>query len=180
MNTVMSLLPTALALGLLPYASAQQSNISATENCNPTLRRLANNDTALNATGSAAFRLGHDEDWYLSYSLTDRRHENLFFGDEVTSQDLGVYLSVPASFIGSEQGNGTRFCMYMMPGRNRTSEEGGGSCAGVVSDECLEAMRSVPPPEDGRCPRADIREQCNFGTHVGRGDYRLCRVHLPR
>ncbi|KAH6662908.1 hypothetical protein F5X68DRAFT_178007 [Plectosphaerella plurivora] len=172
-NIARSLLPTLLASSLLPPTLAQQSNRSSTDNCPRALRDIVDDRTAFNSTGSASFRLGQNEDWFLSYSLTDRRHEFFNSGQFVTVQSLEVYLSVPELFIGTEQGNNTRFCMYMMPGRNETSDDEAGndvgSCSGILSDECIQAMRDVPPPEDGNCPQADIREQCGFGTLVGRG-----------
>ncbi|GAB1319749.1 hypothetical protein MFIFM68171_09959 [Madurella fahalii] len=154
---------------------------SSFEDCPRPIQDIADDNTSFNSTGSASFSLGlggdaeggEDEQqggsWYLSYSLTDRRGDNINFGPWVTAQELNVFLSVPESLIGTRQGNDTRFCMYLMPGQNKTSGDGSGSCSGVLSDKCLQALRNTPPPTEERCPQADIEEQCGWRISVGRG-----------
>jgi hypothetical protein len=86
---------------------------------------------------------------------------------------------VPESFIGTRHANNTRFCMYMMPGRNATSDdsEDPRSCDGILSDECYDAMLNATlraMPERDNCPPMEgLREHCGFGTHVGRGKYSM-------
>ncbi|KXX80991.1 hypothetical protein MMYC01_205173 [Madurella mycetomatis] len=169
-----------LAAGAILSGTLLATAQSSFDDCPRPIQDIADDNTSFNSTGSASFSLGLEGDaeggggeqqggsWYLSYSLTDRRGDNINFGSWVTAQELNVYLSVPESLIGTRQGNDTRFCMYMMPGQNETSRDGSGSCSGVLSDECLRALRNTPPPTEERCPQADIEEQCGWRISVGR------------
>ncbi|KAH7376667.1 hypothetical protein B0T11DRAFT_324550 [Plectosphaerella cucumerina] len=175
-NISRSLLPFCLASALIKCALAQGSSNSSTYNCPRALRSVAEGRASFNSTGTAPLRLGYEEQFYLTYALEDQRADNLWFGEDVTGQYLGVYLSVPESFIGTRHANNTRFCMYMMPGRNATSddsEDDPASCAGILSDECYDAMLNATlraMPERDNCPPMEgLREHCGFGTHVGRG-----------
>ncbi|WYZ46000.1 hypothetical protein EsH8_IX_000225 [Colletotrichum jinshuiense] len=155
-------------------ALAQTSNSSSLENCPRPIQNIGNGRTNFNSTGSRPFRLTPDQenDWYLSYALTDVRGETINIGSWVTMQDLSVYISVPQSLIGTRQGNNTMFCMYMMPGQNDTvtysGDDASRSCTGVLSDNCLRALRSTPPPAEDDCPKVDISAACGFNTVVGR------------
>ncbi|KAL0934773.1 uncharacterized protein CTRU02_209364 [Colletotrichum truncatum] len=169
-----------LALAYIGSQSLGQStNTTSLENCPSAIQNIGGGRTQFNSTGTRPFKLipNQEDDWYLSYTLTDLRGENMKFGPWVTMQDLSVYLSVPQSFIGTQQGNNTDFCMYLMPGRNDTltysGDDASRSCEGVLSDNCIRALRSTPPPAEGDCPRADISAACGFSTVVGRG------LHLP-
>ncbi|WQF80619.1 hypothetical protein CDEST_05633 [Colletotrichum destructivum] len=153
-------------------ASAQASNTSSLDSCPQDIQSIANGRARYNSTGSTSFNLGQEDDWQLSYGLQDMRAENFRAGHWVTMQYLSTFLSVPASFISSPRGSHTRICSYRMPGQNKTlddqAEGASGSCEGVLSDECIQALLRAPPPVEDDCPRIDPAEACGFGVIVGR------------
>lgn len=138
------------------------------------IRRVANNGS-FNSTGSAEFQLAMENDqdplqpWYLTEALRD-----VPLNDNGTrgTQALTIFLSVPESFVGSEQGNNTKFCTYRMVGQNATAADDG-SCDKILSTECLKAIDDIPAMKDNDddCPRPDIRDACGHVFTLSSGKH---------
>lgn len=144
-------------------------NSSSFAGCPYGTEDYATGQLGFNATKSASFEL-HSSlgEWYLSLGLRDSRAENLRFGDYRSGQWLEFMLSVPESLIGSRQGNNTEYCVYRFPARNETSDddEAPGSCKGVLSDDCVEAMENSQMNGEEECPSIDVSEECGFNWEV--------------
>ncbi|KAH8176583.1 hypothetical protein LIA77_05001 [Sarocladium implicatum] len=144
-------------------------NSSSFAGCPAGTEELADGQLAFNATKSASFEL-HTTlgEWYLSLGLRDTRAANLGFGDYESGQWLEFMLSVPESLIGSQQGNNTEYCVYRFPARNETADddEEPGSCKGVLSDDCVEAMENSQMSGDEGCPSIDVSEECGFNWEL--------------
>lgn len=135
---------------------------------------LASGQDEFNATKSAEFSLHRAlGTWYLSFGLRDIRGNHLDLESFTTVQWLEIMLSVPESLIGSRQENGTEYCMYRFPARNETVDEDeiAGSCQGVLSDDCVEAMENSPVVNDDGCPSIDVREKCGFNWETSTSLY---------
>jgi hypothetical protein len=167
-----SLLAAAALFSSLPTpASAQNPSNSSLEGCPPQVQQVANGELPVNSTGSTAFSLGALDPWHLSLILSDHRAENAKYGRWETLQELAVYLSVPESIVGTDEGNNTRFCAYVASGLNEASdaepgEDGSQSCNGVLSDECLRALRSARGPEEDGCPLLNVPNECNAAFSI--------------
>lgn len=163
---------SALAIATTPV-SAQASGNSSLQSCGNAAQNIFDGTAAYNATGTTSFSLPIAEDnWYLTQTLRDERGQNLYFGGSRSMQSFNVFLSVPDSFIGSRLGNATDYCVYLMYGRNETSDadpgDGNNSCEGVLSDECASALRAVPSPGSDSCPMPDVRDECGFAPWLTR------------
>ncbi|KAF4976015.1 hypothetical protein FZEAL_7271 [Fusarium zealandicum] len=111
---------------------------------------ISQDDVRFKSTGAILYEFPEQDPWHLSLALADIRTENLRFGPRVTSQDLGVLISIPESPFTSQEGK-TRHC---------GDEDASSSYNGILSEECQEALRKVSPPIDGRFPRVDIADVC--------------------
>ena len=118
-----------------------------------------------NSTGSISVQFPQQDEWRISVSLTDMRAERLWYGNYRSSQWLSTWLSVPGSLVGTEKGNETNVCVYMMRGDNYTATnatEPRESCDGIIKDECMEEILDFDDPlKDGRCPQ--MKTNYSFG-----------------
>ena len=121
-------------------------------------------DAVFNATGTVKFTFEpigiEPQTWYLTASLRDRR----FIGATYPgSQSLSMHLSVPEAIVGSRQGNATRICPYRLSALNATREDGEppGSCKGILSEQCLDALKAIQSPGDMDCPTAGLDHACS-------------------
>lgn len=174
------------AIAAIAPALAQNTN-SSMEGCGMHAQSIASGRAAYNATGSIPFNFDNDaEEWHLTYGLIDEREENHIFGRWVTMQTLAVFLSVPEGVVGSRRGNDTDYCVYLIAGRNETSDadpgDGNNSCDGVLSEDCISALRDASPPTDDSCPLVDSEDACGFRPWLGRSTYSHARdlVHTSR
>jgi hypothetical protein len=141
--------------------NAQTWNDSYVEDCPSPISTIVNGNHPFNSTGMVRLAPDstHDDPWYLSLTITDRRNPQYIYGDSATWQQLEGFLSIPNSLAGSEDGSQTKYCMYMLPSRNAGTQEEAGSCSGVVSDECIAALReNTPAISDSECHRPDNLE----------------------
>lgn len=164
----------ALLAFLATSVSVVAQNSSTFAGCPTGTESLATGELGFNATKSAGFTLQPElGEWYISLGLRDSRADNLHFGDARAGQWLEVMLSVPESFIGSQQGNDTEYCMYRFPARNETADEDeeAGSCKGVISDDCVEAMQKSWMEDGNGCPSIDVREECGFNWEISTGTF---------
>ncbi|TDZ15709.1 hypothetical protein Cob_v011397 [Colletotrichum orbiculare MAFF 240422] len=145
-------------------ATAQYSNASAYENCSVAIRDIVNQRDVFgdfNSSGTTASTMGHSaDDWYVSVGISDSRHGLVTYDGYPTGQQVNVFLSVPESLIGSQRGNDTLYCPYRFQSQNVSSSAGSGeeTCSGVLSDRCLEALRSAAGPREDGCPRIDVAD----------------------
>ncbi|KAM0261549.1 hypothetical protein ACHAPA_009719 [Fusarium lateritium] len=150
------------ALCLAGHVSAQ--NNSSYRDCPVTIRNIATENWLYNSTGTLPIEFeGQDDSWQISVTVTDRRAPNLWFGDRKSDQETNTYLSVPESLIGSEKGNETFICLYMMPGFNQTATnatEADDSCEGILGDECVEKFEKTPTADGQKCPTVSASEKC--------------------
>lgn len=129
-------------------------------------------DAAFNATGTVEFTFEpigvEPQTWYLTAALSDKR----FIGATYPgSQSLSMHLSVPEAIVGSRQGNATRICPYRLSVLNATREDGEppGSCKGILSEECLDALKAIQSPGDDECPSAGLDHACSTSFVQSKG-----------
>ncbi|OAA77276.1 hypothetical protein LEL_04099 [Akanthomyces lecanii RCEF 1005] len=165
----MSLARTALlATGvvLVQLAGAVDLN-DPLDGCPRAARSIAENQSVFNSTGESSFKLpGQSDDWYLALTFRDEREQNALYGTSQTRQTLGVIVSVPESFPNSAAGKETSLCVYRLEQQSATANEQA-SCSGILSDECIKALNSVPAASDGSCPVPDISGACGDAKVVG-------------
>ncbi|KAJ4004797.1 hypothetical protein NW752_009537 [Fusarium irregulare] len=143
-----------------------QSN-STNETCPSAVRDIKEGGFGswFNSTGTIAVQFPQQDEWRISVSLTDRRAENLRYGDYRSDQSIEAWLSVPKSLAGTEKGNETNVCLYMMMGKNVTATNATApedSCDGIIDEECMEEILDFKSPlKDGRCPR--MKMDFSFG-----------------
>jgi hypothetical protein len=131
-----------------------------------------NNDTAwcpdvsalFNSSGQTSFQIASasDENWYMSLAIQDWRSPVLL----EQTQDVKAYISHPESTMVN------RGCFYQFNGINASaSGTGANGCEGVLSDECMDALRDISFPvvsirgskEGLQCERIDsdrLRDAC--------------------
>jgi hypothetical protein len=173
--------PSAWILYLAITIPVLAQNSSDFAGCPVGTASLASGQDQFNATKSAEFSL-HQAlgSWYLSFGLRDTRGDHLDSESFSTVQWLEIMLSVPESLIGSRQEDDTEYCMYRFPARNETvdSDEITGSCHGVLSDDCVEAMENGPVVNDDGCPSIDVREKCGFNWETSTSLYPVTMKQL--
>ncbi|KAI8675922.1 hypothetical protein NCS57_00494900 [Fusarium keratoplasticum] len=158
---------------LLAAAASVYVVLPATAQCPTSVRKINDGNVTFNATGDTSVTFVEKDPWHLSLTIEDSRRENTRYGSEWnTLQDLGVFLSVPESFIGTRDGNRTQVCTYRMEGQNATSDVEDNSaklsCNGILSEDCQKALRSVSAPKDGECPSApsSVAEACGESINI--------------
>lgn len=169
----LTLLAISIIVLTVQSARAQDANNSTLPvGCGMHAQSIASGNAFYNSTGTTPFRLSGQDKWHLSYGLIDERRENSWWGGKPTMQTLAVFLSVPESFIGSQRANNTEHCVYLMKGRNETSDaepgDGNESCSGILPEACIDAVRSAAAPRDGDCPRIDVGGGCDGGFYLWR------------
>ncbi|KAI8665615.1 hypothetical protein LRP88_03881 [Fusarium phalaenopsidis] len=158
---------------LLAAVASVYMVLPATAQCPASVRKINDGNVTFNATGDTSVTFVDKDPWHLSLTIEDSRRENTRYGSEWdTLQDLGVFLSVPESFIGTRDGNRTQVCTYRMEGQNTTSDAEDNSaklsCNGILSEDCQRALRSVSAPKDGECPSApsSVAEACEESISI--------------
>ena len=155
-------------LFLAGYTLAQSDSRNAT--CPISVRDIPGGfGSWFNSTGTITVQFDNQDDpWQISVSLTDKRAENLWYGKYRSAQWLSLWVSVPESLVGTEKGNGTNICVYMMRGKNGTATnatEPKDSCDGIISDACFEVYESFDRPlQDGECPSMRRSDDCDRFT----------------
>lgn len=130
------------------------------DGCPSDAHLIASGYNVFNSTGETSFRpKGQSDDWYLSMTFRDQRAKNAIYNRLPTSQSLGVIVSVPGSFPKSTEGKQTGLCIYRFQQQNTTAN-GQASCSGILSDECIKALTSVPATSDGSCPVPVVSGAC--------------------
>ncbi|KAM3512176.1 hypothetical protein MY11210_004164 [Beauveria gryllotalpidicola] len=139
------------------------------DSCPAAARTMIEDPSVFNSTGETSFKLaGQPDDWHLALTFRDERAQNTFYGASQTRQSLGVIVSVPESFPGSEAGNQTSLCVYRLEQQSAGAANEQASCTGILSDACISALNSVPAAsDDGSCPVPDIVGACGNATVVG-------------
>ncbi|RSL69562.1 hypothetical protein CEP53_002190 [Fusarium sp. AF-6] len=152
---------------LLAAAASVYMMLPATAQCPASINKINDGNVTFNATGDTSVTFFDKDPWHISLTIEDSRREKTRYGSKWnTLQDLGVFLSVPESFIGTRDGNRTQVCTYRMEGQNATSDAENSSarlsCNGILSEDCQKALRSVSAPKDGECPSApsNVAEAC--------------------
>ncbi|TQV92079.1 hypothetical protein IF1G_09151 [Cordyceps javanica] len=159
----------AVVVALARLAGAVDLN-DPLDGCPDAVRAIAENKNVFNSTGETSFRLqpGQPDDWYLALTFRDEREQNALYGSSQNRQTLGVIVSVPESLPGSDAGKQTSLCVYRLAQQDAAANNEQASCSGVVSDECIKALNSVPAPSDGSsCPVPDISGACGDAKLVG-------------
>ncbi|RMJ14412.1 hypothetical protein CDV36_005913 [Fusarium kuroshium] len=158
---------------LLAVTASVSMVLPATAQCPAPIEKINAGNVTFNATGDTSVAFINKDPWHLSLTIEDSRRENTRYGSEWnTLQDLGVFLSVPESFIGTRDGNRTQVCTYRMEGQNATSDAEDNSaklsCNGILSEDCQNALRSVSAPKDGECPSApsNVAEACAESINI--------------
>lgn len=168
-HSLLATMSLALTIAVSPTV-AQASTNSSMEGCGMRVQNIVSEAGAFKSTRSTVFRLDGQDEWHLSYGPIDQRRENLIFGPWVSMQTLATFLSVPESFIGSQRGNQTNYCVYLMHDRNETSDtepgDGNPSCSGELDDECITALQQAPPPTDCSYPRVDTEDACGSSSRI--------------
>ncbi|KAJ4144311.1 hypothetical protein LMH87_003201 [Akanthomyces muscarius] len=152
-----------LAAQLVRLAYAQNSSLP--EHCDLTIQQAAAGGF-FNSTGTGEIQFARQdsqhplEPWYMTQTLHVTRDEK----DAWRTQSLTVFLSVPESFVGSDEANNTNVCAYRMRGLNATAHDDG-SCDELLSDDCLDAIDDLPamPDSDGNCPSVNVQDACGQG-----------------
>lgn len=145
-------------------SNAQTWNDSSVQGCQGPISVIVSGNHPFNSTGMV--RLAPDavrnKPWYISLTITDRRDPHYIYGDSASWQEREGFLSVPSSLAGSDDGNQTEWCMYMLPAQDAGSQEEDGDCGSILSDDCISALRdNTPPMSDGECYRPDnLEEAC--------------------
>lgn len=151
---------------LLTSCSARESNDTSTERCQGPIDSIAKGNQYFNSTGTARLPSNqlHDDDWYVSVTITDRRDPNHIYGTEMPWQEREAFISVPDSLVGSQDGNQTEYCVYELPGQDASSQQEAGDCSGVLSDDCIDAlMKNTPVMSDGQCYKPEnVEDACGM------------------
>ncbi|OAA36591.1 hypothetical protein BBO_08173 [Beauveria brongniartii RCEF 3172] len=154
-----------VAAALAQLTSAFDRN-DPLDGCPPAARTMIENQSVFNSTGETSFKLqGQSDDWHLALTFRDERAQNTLYSTSQTRQSLGVIVSVPESFPGSEAGKQTSLCVYRLEQQSAAANEQA-SCAGILSDACISALNSVPAASDGSCPVPDIAGACGDAAKV--------------
>jgi hypothetical protein len=166
MSTSMAkFVPLAIAL-FLSSCYAQGLNDTSMEDCRPPITSIASGSQFFNSTGTAllASNILHDDDWYVSVTITDRRDPRHIYGTDMPWQEREAFISVPDSLVGSQEGNETEFCVYELSSRDASSQQEAGDCGGVLSDECIDALlKNSPIMSEGQCHKRDnVKEACGI------------------
>lgn len=117
---------------------------------------------AVNTSGVVQFHPGDDlpAPWYMTMAMGDSLDKRL---SPLTQHDLASFLSVPEELALSGKGNMTNVCFYQARAVNKTMNDDG-SCDGILSDKCIRALKTIPPPSMGEdCPEVpdEIRDICD-------------------
>ena len=151
---------------LLTSCSAQESNDTFMARCQGPIDSIANGSQYFNSTGTARLPSNpiHDDDWYVSVTITDRRDPNHIYGTEMPWQEREAFISVPDSLVRSQDGNQTEYCVYELPGQDASSQQEAGDCSGVLSDDCIDAlMQNTPVMSDGQCHKPEnVEDACGM------------------
>lgn len=149
---------------LVAHALAQ-NNSSSNETCAAYVQEVKDDGFLYNSTGTIPVQfVGQDEPWHISVTLQDYRTNNntsWAFGSR-SMQWVNTWLSVPKSLGGTEKGNTTRVCAYMMSAVNATANNATDpdeSCSGIISDECIKRF-SKAMLTSGQCGRIDSSDEC--------------------
>ncbi|KAM3516414.1 hypothetical protein NHJ13051_009938 [Beauveria bassiana] len=146
------------------------------DSCPPAARTIIENQSAFNSTGETSFKLlpassqsdNDNDDWHLALTFRDERAQNTLYSSSQTRQSLGVIVSVPERFPGSEAGKQTSLCVYRLEQQSAAANANEqASCTGILSDACISALNSVPAASDGSCPVPDIAGACGDAKVVG-------------
>ncbi|PMB67665.1 hypothetical protein BM221_005833 [Beauveria bassiana] len=145
------------------------------DSCPPAARTIIENQSAFNSTGETSFKLlpassqsdNDNDDWHLALAFRDERAQNTLYSSSQTRQSLGVIVSVPERFPGSEAGKQTSLCVYRLEQQSAANANEQASCTGILSDACISALNSVPAASDGSCPVPDIAGACGDAKVVG-------------
>ncbi|KAI4933149.1 hypothetical protein J4E85_003553 [Alternaria conjuncta] len=136
------------------------------ERCQGPINAIASGSQYFNSTGTARLPSNptHDDDWYVSVTITDRRDPNHIYGTEMPWQEREAFISVPDSLVGSQDGNQTEYCVYELPGQDASSQQEAGDCSGVLSDDCIDAlMKNTPAMSDGQCYKPEnVEDACGM------------------
>ncbi|RSL58838.1 hypothetical protein CEP54_007571 [Fusarium duplospermum] len=158
---------------LLAAAASVYMVLPVQAQCPAPINKINDGNVTFNATGDTSITFVNKDSWHLSLTIEDSRRENTRYGSEWnTLQDLGVFLGVPESFVGTRDGNRTQVCTYRMEGQNATSDAEDNSaklsCNGILSEDCQKALRSVSAPKDGECPSApsNVAEACGQSINI--------------
>lgn len=152
---------TLAARRLTGFADAQ--NTTLPEHCDGTIKQVADGGV-FNSTGTGKIEFALQDDqnplepWYMTQALRDvPLNERGTRGTQAQT----IFISVPESFVGSEQANRTQVCAYRMVGLNATASDDG-SCKEMLSDECLEAIDAAPAmlADKDDCPSLEVRDAC--------------------
>ena len=168
-----------VALGHLASAYTPHRNYTANDCSFEWNSTLTADDRPVNSSRTAPLDLGSDDDpWYVSTWCSAPSSQ----GDE--DFQLGVSLSFPGGFAGSEAGNDTEFCMFTFPGVNQvnsavgddTNADFNATCNGVLSPSCQAAMRNASRLVEGdKCADLSnevsdaslaVKEACGDGTQA--------------
>lgn len=123
-----------------------------------------------NATGTTSFTAravsGNDEPWYYYLTLHDGSQK------DGPSSSINHWLGVPGSFLDSDQGNRTTFCMYTSGGHDKPlkNKQGNDTCDGVLSKKCIKGYKeSSGATLRGGCPSldSDVKDECEIGFSTG-------------
>ncbi|KAM3451338.1 hypothetical protein MY3296_005379 [Beauveria thailandica] len=146
------------------------------DGCPPAARTMIEDPSVFNSTGETSFKPlvppggqssdGNDDDWHLALTFRDERAQNTFYSTSQTRQSLGVIVSVPERFPGSEAGKRTSLCVYRLEQQSAAAANEQASCAGILSDACISALSSVPAASDGSCPVPDIAGACGDAAKI--------------
>lgn len=134
------------------------------DQCTRLIDDYDNGNSTLNATGVESFRFPQQDDWYMSVTLEFMQARNTSTVRDLNSlARRNVFLSVPESFAGSLEANGTDLCFYgVLKGVNATASDDGHSCNGVLSQQCLDAMSNASHSTGSRCPRIELPDECEI------------------
>ncbi|KAM3559137.1 hypothetical protein ARSEF4850_004272 [Beauveria asiatica] len=149
------------------------------DGCPPAARTVIEDPSVFNSTGETSFKPlvppggqsdgNDDDDWHLALTFRDERAQNTLYSTSQTRQSLGVIVSVPERFPGSEAGKRTSLCVYRLEQQSAAAAAAAdeqASCAGILSDACISALSSVPAASDGSCPVPDIAGACGDAAKV--------------
>lgn len=149
-------------------------NLTFTGNCSESTRksRLADvrNIAYYNATGTTNFTAravsGNDEPWYYYLTLQDGSQNG------GRTSFIHRWLGVPGSFLDSDQGNSTSFCMYTSGGYDKSlkNKQGNDTCDGVLSKKCIRGFNDdiASRATDG-CASLDpdVSDECELSASTG-------------
>ncbi|KAK8141423.1 hypothetical protein G3M48_010539 [Beauveria asiatica] len=144
------------------------------DGCPPAARTMIEDPSVFNSTGETSFKplvppggqSDGNDDWHLALTFRDERAQNTFYSTSQTRQSLGVIVSVPERFPGSEAGKRTSLCVYRLEQQSAAAANEQASCAGILSDACISALSSVPAASDGSCPVPDIAGACGDAAKI--------------